>query len=108
MSIGELGHKIIIQKRVLNVDESGFEYETWQDFKQVWAAVLNLTGREYFAAAAVQRENTVKFILRYIKDIDTNMRILFDDKIYNITFIDNIKIKNRYLEIKAMEVGSDG
>ena len=108
VEIGDLRHRITFQKLTTSVNENGFELETWEDFKTVWAAVSNLHGREYFAAAAVQAENTVKFTIRYLTGLDTTMRIVFQGKQYNITAIDNIKYQNRYLEIKALEVVSSG
>lgn len=79
--------------------------EAWENIKTVWAAVSNLRGREFYAAAQVQAENTVKFTIRYTKDIDTHMQIIFNDKPYNIIAIDNIDYKNRFMEIRAQEVG---
>lgn len=108
MEIGDLRHRITLQKLTNTVNENGFELETWEDVKTVWAAASNLHGREYFAAAAVQAENTVKFTIRYLEGLDTAMRILFRGKQYNITAIDNIKYQNRYLEIKALEVADSG
>lgn len=108
VEIGDLRHRITFQKLTTSVNENGFEVETWEDFKTVWAAVSNLHGREYFATAAVQAENTVKFTIRYLTGLDTTMRIVFQGKQYNITAIDNIKYQNRYLEIKALEVVSSG
>lgn len=108
MEIGSLNKRITIQELKTNINENGFEVEDWIDFKTVWAGVTNLHGREYFEAAAVQMENIVKFTVRYLDGIDTSMRILFKDKHYNITSIDNIKYKNRFIEIKAMEVDLSG
>ena len=102
MEIGELNKRITIKQFTTIVNENGFNEDTWANIATVWAKVTNLSGREYFAAAAVQAENTVKFTIRYMGNITTDMRILFQDKIYNITFIDNIKYGNRYIEIKAM------
>lgn len=104
MEIGELRHRITFQKLTTTTNENGFEVETWENYKTVWAAITNLHGREYFEAAAVQKENTVKFTTRYFKDPDTSMRILFQGRQYNIISIDNIKYKNKYIEIKALEV----
>lgn len=56
MEIGELRHKITFQKLTTTTNENGFEVEAWEDYKTVWAAVSNLYGKEYFEAAAVQRE----------------------------------------------------
>ncbi|QGT99504.1 hypothetical protein SYNTR_0911 [Candidatus Syntrophocurvum alkaliphilum] len=108
MEIGELRHRITLQKPIITTNLNGFEEETLKDFKTVWAAVSNLRGREYYAAAAVQAENTVEFTIRYITGIDNSMRIIFKDKQYNIIAIDNIKYQNKYIEIRAQEVGVSG
>lgn len=108
MEIGELRHRITFQKLTTTTNENGFEVEAWEDYKTVWVAITNLHGREYFEAAAVQKENTVKFTIRYFKGLDTSMRILFQGRQYNIISIDNIKYKNKYIEIKALEVEKNG
>lgn len=108
MEIGALNKRITFQKLYITTNENGFDVKAWEDIKTVWAHVSNLHGREYFAAQAVQAEQTVKFTVRYFKNVDTTMRILFKDKSYNITAIDNIKFDNRFLEIKAMEVDISG
>lgn len=108
MEISALNKRITIQELKTTINENGFEVEDWIDFKTVWAGVSNLHGREYFEAAAVQMESTVKFTIRYLAGIDTSMRILFKGRYYNITSIDNIKYKNRFIEIKAMEVELSG
>ena len=79
------------------------EVKTWVDYKTVWASADNLSGREFYQAQATQAERTVKFVVRYT-DIDETMRIVFKSQQYNITFIDNSKYTNKYLEIKAMVV----
>lgn len=108
VEIGDLRHRITFQKHTTTINENGFEVETWEDFKTVWAAASNLHGREYYAAAAVQAENTVKFTIRYLTGLDTTMRISFRGKIYDIAAIDNIKYQNRFIEIKALEVVNSG
>lgn len=108
MNPGELRHRIRLQKLETVVNENGFEEEEWIDHKKVWASIKNLHGREYFEAAAVQKENTVKFVIRYVPGIDTSMKILFKGKYYDITQIDNIRYENKYIEIKGVEVDSIG
>lgn len=108
MNPGELRHRITLQTLEIIVNENGFEVEEWIDFKTVWASIKNLHGREYFEAAAVQKENTVKFTIRYIKGIDASMKILSKGRHYNITSIDNIRYENKFIEIKALEVDSVG
>lgn len=108
MKIGELKHRVILRKIVNIVDESGFTKETSVDYKKVWASIRNLYGKEYFEAASIQREKTVKFIIRWVDDLDETMTISYRGKSYNITSIDNIKYENKYIEIKALEVDGSG
>jgi len=108
MSIGEMKHRITFQKFVVNVDENGFEVEEWQDYKTVWASVSNLSGREYYQAATIQAEKTVKFTIRYLLGLTADLGIAFEDRQYNITSIDNIKYEDKYIEIKALEVDRSG
>lgn len=108
MNPGELRHRIRLQKLETVVNENGFEEEEWIDHKEVWASIKNLHGREYFQAAAVQKKNIVKFVIRYVPGLDTSMKILFKGKHYDITSIDNIRYENKFIEIKALEVDSVG
>ena len=104
MDIGQLNKRIIIQKLTISENDMGDSIETWIDYKTVWSSITNLHGREFYQAMQVQAENTVKFVIRYCKDLDTSMRILFQDNLYNITFIDNIKYGNTFMEIQALVV----
>lgn len=108
MEIGDLRHRVTFQKLITEVNENGFEIQTWKNYKTVWSAVSNLSGREYYKAAAIKGEKTVKFLIRYVEGIDESMVIIFRNKQYNITFVDNIKYINKYIEIKAVEVEEDG
>lgn len=115
MRIGELRHKIIIQKLISGVNENGFPASVWVSHKTVWASVNNLSGREYFAAMAVQSGTMVDFCIRYLADIDARVniegvhtteafRIKFGNLIYDIDFIDNVKYARGYMNIKALAV----
>jgi len=108
VTIGEMRHRITIQRIAITTNENGYEVESPEVVKAVWAKVTNLHGKEFFAAKAVQSENTVKFTIRYMSGLDQSMQILFQEKIYNITSIDNIKYRNKYIEIQAKEVDSIG
>ncbi len=102
--IEKLKHRITLQRLVSMVNSNGFEEQSWVDVASVWAGASNLHGREFFAAAAVQRENTIKFLIRYFPSVDQSMRIFFRGKQYDIIAIDNIKHENRYMEIQTEEV----
>lgn len=97
-----MNRKITFRKLTLTQDpNTGGMVETWADAFSVFAKVEPLVGREYFAAAAVQAEDTTKFTMRYRGDIDPTMRIAFDGNEYDITSIQNIRSGNRETLIYA-------
>ena len=104
MEIGKLNKRINIQEYNTIENGMGDSVSNWVDFTTVWANVTNLSGREYFSAMQVRAENTVKFTIRYNKNINETMRIIFEGNNYNINFIDNIKYGNKFIEIKALAV----
>lgn len=98
----DLNRKITFRQVTITQDpQTGEMIETWADFLSVFARVEPLIGREYFAAQAVQAEDTTKFTMRHRGDIDPTMRIAFDGKTYNITSIQNIRAANRETLIYA-------
>jgi len=107
-----LNNKVTIQKyskpNNVNINENGFEEEGWDDWKDLWVTVNNLFGKEFYAAKAVNEEKTVEFKARYSNELDAinskEYRIVWNSKIFNITFIDNIKYENKWFKIKAIEV----
>lgn len=108
VNIKDLNKRITIEKQNTGTTENGFDKEVWIEYKTIWASINNLFGKEFYAAKAVQAESTVEFIVRYSKELDClnseGYRVLWNTKIYNITFIDNIKYGNRWLKIRAIEV----
>ena len=104
MNIGELKHRITIQKKV---DKKPLEDTTYEDFKTVWAKINNLYGKEFIEAQKVEANISKKFIIRYMKDLDMSFNpnackdfiISYKDTSYNILYIDNIKEQNKFMEI---------
>ena len=95
---------IEIQAKTIYQDEMGVEREEWKKVGKVFADVKNLYGKEYELAKQEKNEKTIKLVIRYGAKITTEMRLILDDKIYNIEHIDNINYKNEFIEIRAVEV----
>ena len=104
VNIGELNHKITIQKRLNN---KPLENSNYEDFRRPWAKISNLHGKEFIEAQAINPKISKKFIIRYIKDLDMSFnpnackdfRILYKCCTYNILYIDNIREQNKFMEI---------
>lgn len=108
MNIGDMRKRITILQITPVIGENGFASEQSSELTTVWAFVSNLYGKEYFTAKAVQAEKIVKFTIRYRPNINRAMKIQFDGKTFDITDIDDIKYRKKYLEIKAVEVIPSG
>lgn len=101
----DLNRKITFQEKTIEQDpDTGEMIVVWVDFVSVFARVDPLVGREYFAAAAVQSEDTTKFTLRYRGDLSPAMRIAFDGQHFGITSIQNIRSGNRETLIYAKAI----
>lgn len=108
MNPGKLRYRLTVQHEVPKTDGNGHPYKEWQDFVKIWAAKRGLSGREYYAAAAVESETDVVFTVRYsnkTSQITSDMRIIEGsdaERPYNIKSdpVDRYGDK-RWLEIRA-------
>lgn len=106
VDIGRLDRRITIQKKVVAQDNLLNEAETWSDYHTCWAAVSGVSNREYFAARQQHEENVVSFKVRgcaRLKEVDKiNYRIVFEDHVYDINYIDDVRFSGTVFNIKAV------
>lgn len=90
---GDLRHYGAIQEQVDGSQDplSGATPTTWatvNDERGNWSAVpmqkMPLSAREFEAAAAIQAEQSTRFVLRWMPGVTAKMRILLDGVAYNI------------------------
>lgn len=95
LDIGKMNRRITIQRKVEERDEAGYPIPSehaWQDVASIWAERLPLRGREFFAAAAAQHENTVRYRIRYRNEVQAGMRLIDSGRIYHIYAVpDDVK-----------------
>lgn len=105
---GQFRHRITFQEFVSVKDELGQESDgEWQDVASAWAMIKTLKGREYFHAASTQTETTSRFIIHYQTGIDSSMRIVYNERVFNIVEPPiNDDEMNKTLTIIASEVSS--
>lgn len=85
-------------------DEDGFPIEEWKTFKEVWASVRGLRGREFYQAAAVQAQDDKVFNCKYFPGLTPDMYIEYQGRKFNIKSINNVNEQNIEYEIHASEV----
>ena len=94
-------------RRVITVTH-GISQERWENAFTCWCAVQPLSGREFWEAAAINRENEVRFTIRFRRDVSPEMRIRLDGTVYGITSILDKNNRHEALEILARTVTADG
>lgn len=95
----KLNKRITIQEYTEYKTDEGMYIKEWKDKATVWASIKNLHGGEFFQAQAVNSKATCKMRIRYIKGLDTNMRIKYNEKSYNIVYLDDINERHEYIEV---------
>lgn len=101
--IGNLRHRITLQKPVVIKDSIGQELEEWQDVATVWASVEPLSGKEYFNVKQTNSEVSTKITIRYLESITPFMRVFFQKHTYNILSVINFEERNIYLQLLCSE-----
>ena len=82
---GELRHRITVQVMGPNRDEDNYPIDPiWTEYKKLWAKVTHFSGKDLIAAQANQSKVVARLKIRYRKDITTEMRIIYKDKVYGI------------------------
>lgn len=76
MRSGPLRYEVRLQRRVDTQDSAGQVVHTYTDFGSDFAAVEDLSQREFAAVQQVQAEATTRIRMRYRPDIDETCRIV--------------------------------
>lgn len=79
-----LNRRITIQATTETRDSYGGVSAVWSTVATVWASVLPVSGREFFASEASQAEVNYKIVIRRLTSVLPSMRIVYDGHQYNI------------------------
>ncbi len=109
MQAGKLRHKVTIQaKTFVQNPKTGEMVESWQDKYTTWASIEPISVRDFIATGAEQSRVTARIVMRY-KKVDSTMRILHGDKIYNIAgVLPDPKTGKQYITLTVSEGVNDG
>jgi SPP1 family predicted phage head-tail adaptor len=104
-----LTSRIIIEESKQIFDEAGGYNKTWITKYHSWAHVESLfnrklVGSEMALAKRVVSSNFYQFTIRYRDNLNQDMRIVFDDKVFTIVKIISDFYRKRFVKIIAEEV----
>ena len=88
-----LRHRIIIEQPMVQEDGIGGRIEQWQEFAKVNAEVQALYEQrgqgEVFIAMQLIDNSFYRFRIRFMPELKRNMRIIYDERIFQIKRIIN-------------------
>lgn len=109
--IGAMRHRITFQEKTITTGSTtGVTSDSWSNVSggTVWASFRSLSARELQAAAARQSEAEVEFEIRADLTVTPDMRISFDNEIYDIEEALLDPTRKRFYRIKAKRNLTDG
>ena len=101
--MGEMRQRIALQAKTITKSE-GIPLENWTTVATVWAAVSDISGKEYFQAGALQSEVTTRIKIRYRTGITTSMRVLYGSRVFQILSVIDKDERHRVIELMCKEV----
>ncbi len=101
MHAGMLNEVISFERSTRTSDGSGGFTEEWAAITgaPTRAAVKALSGSERFASDRIEAISKWRITSRYFSDIKENDRVIIRSRAYNIRFVNNVELADRWLEI---------
>lgn len=103
MRAGGLIHRVIIQRQHKRIGSMGGTEKSWSDYWACWAEVRDLSGSEVLQSEQVKSKIIARCFIRYKSGLDSSMRLLHGDNIYQIESFINKDGKNNMLELLLFE-----
>lgn len=103
MRAGNLRNYVVIQRSTETHDSNQELILTWSTFASVWAEILPLIGREYWASRQVVSEVTGKIRIRYLAGVTAKMRVIDGSKTYDIEAVIDVENKHEELVLLVKE-----
>lgn len=99
---------IVVQDHAESFDEAGGYQKEWVNKYELWASIESLfnkrqIGNELAFAKQIHSASYYQIIVRYVGDLNTDMRIAWDKKTLSISKIIGIDNKRQYLMLIAYQ-----
>ena len=104
MRAGKLRHRIVIQQNTTSQSGTGAHTDSWAALATVWAAIEPLRGREFMEAKGLYEEAAVRFRIRHRTDLNTEQRVSWDSRFFDITAVIPVNQNNREIWLMTREI----
>lgn len=97
MNIGNLRHRIELQRIDTLQNETGELQKTYKTYANVWAEIKSGTGEERLFDDHVKSTINLTIAIRYRDGVTSKDRVLYQGTAYKINHVDNVDMKNEML-----------
>lgn len=107
VNVGSLKHRVELLRQVASKkpDKDGIRKVRYVSICKTMAAIRDVSGRQFFEAAAHQMEDVVTFTIRYREGLEAaGLRIVWGQAAYDAIYINHLGYRRDYMQIKARQV----
>lgn len=104
INAGDFRHIITFQEMEERKNSFGEMTKVWVDKFSTRAGIYPLSGKEFFVADKENSEISHKINIRYRPDINQKMRIVYNNRVFNIESVINFQERNILMQIMAKEL----
>jgi len=112
-----LKHRLALQQEVVAADGAGGFVRSWSEIAMLWAEIMPVmsgdarqnaaSGREIFMAGQVQAIISHRILLRWRSNVTPAMRLVFDNRKFNIRYVAAMDGERDMLELLVQEGVAD-
>ncbi len=102
-SIGRLRYKVRLEKATDTSDGAGGRSQAFNSIAIIFADIRPTGGDESYRQGKLQEKVTHKIYIRHREDINTDYRITYESRTFQIQNILNIDERDRFLELTCSE-----
>ena len=100
---GELNRKVSIYNQTASKNNDFDATKNNLLYKNVWAQIKQVRGREYYEAQVKSAEGNVVITIRYRRNINEGCYVTYKQHLYNIQSVVNPDMANESLELYCVE-----
>lgn len=111
MNVGEFTQVMVFEApdaEHATVDAYGRRVVPWVQVATMRGSAKDVSGKDYWDAAAHQLQHTVTFTMRWHSKVDASCRIRWQDEIYQIDQVNHLGYRRDFMRIKAHRIETKG
>lgn len=103
VSIGALRHRLDLEILQTTSDGAGGATLSWVKQDELWAKIIPMQGNENMHNDRISSSVNYDIIVRYRTDIEPEMRLRKNTRIFHIQSVTNLGERNQWLMLKCQE-----